>query len=61
MPRKGQPLVGIDASPSYIRHPGAAAALARLYGPARLARTTIVLAVRDPTPRTHSDFYQVER
>ena len=47
----------LDATPDYLHTNGAAESLARLYGPERLARTTIVASLCEPIGRAQSALY----
>ena len=47
----------LDATPDYLHTSGAAESLARLYGPERLARTTIVASLCEPIGRSQSALY----
>lgn len=56
-PPCGTNVVTLDGTPDYLPAPGAAARLAAMYGPERLARTTFVASLCEPMQRAQSTLY----
>ena len=49
----------LDGTPDYLHSRGAAARLSQLYGPERLARTTVVVSLCEPVQRAQSTLYHM--